>query len=258
MFAVALLLIFSRLRAQQKVAFLLLGAVGLIALINFLPQSLLARYSTTFNLDDKSAARTMGEESAVESSAARMEALRKSIVMTLQNPIFGVGPGNFMVAEAEMAKEKGERPDWLQTHNGYTQVSSETGLPGFILYMCALYTSAGMALRVSRLAARNPRLILVSDAAAFLWITLISMTVATFFGLNLYQFYVPVVLAMIVSAYRIALAESSAAAASGGAALPAAKPGRFVYSRAQAQRTAPPASRSLPQPPALSPDAVNR
>lgn len=67
-------------------------------------------------------------EDARGSSTERWELLRKSIALTLENPLLGIGPGNFEVLSGM----------WHVTHNTYTQVSSEGGLPAFIFYMLIL------------------------------------------------------------------------------------------------------------------------
>jgi O-antigen ligase len=62
------------------------------------------------------------------SSAARRELLILSLKLTATHPIFGVGPGQF-----ESATQT-----WFVTHNTYTQLSSEVGIPGFILFVLIL------------------------------------------------------------------------------------------------------------------------
>ena len=59
---------------------------------------------------------------------ARRTLLMESIRITLQHPIFGVGPGNFQAITES----------WRVTHNTYTELSSETGLPGLGLFLAIL------------------------------------------------------------------------------------------------------------------------
>jgi O-antigen ligase len=62
------------------------------------------------------------------SAEARRRLLIMSLVLTARHPIFGVGPGQFQnVTET-----------WFVTHNAYTQLSSETGLPGIFLFLLIL------------------------------------------------------------------------------------------------------------------------
>lgn len=62
------------------------------------------------------------------SAAARRELLIMSLKLTATHPIFGVGPGQF----------ESFTQTWFLTHNTYTQLSSEVGLPGFILFILIL------------------------------------------------------------------------------------------------------------------------
>jgi O-antigen ligase len=76
---------------------------------------------------------------ATGSAEARFRLLKDSITITLNHPIFGVGPGNFMVEQENLAVARGELGMWHVTHNSYTQVSSEMGIPGLVLYVAFLY-----------------------------------------------------------------------------------------------------------------------
>jgi putative inorganic carbon (hco3(-)) transporter len=62
------------------------------------------------------------------SAEARKELLIKSLAVTATHPLFGVGPGNF----------QSYTRSWLVTHNTYTQLSSECGIPALILFLVLL------------------------------------------------------------------------------------------------------------------------
>ena len=62
------------------------------------------------------------------SAGTRRELLIMSLKLTATHPIFGVGPGQFQSVTQT----------WFLTHNTYTQLSSEVGLPGFILFILIL------------------------------------------------------------------------------------------------------------------------
>jgi hypothetical protein len=59
---------------------------------------------------------------------ARGELLVKSLVTTATHPLFGVGPGQF-------ASYSGL---WRVTHNTYSEISSESGIPALILFLLVL------------------------------------------------------------------------------------------------------------------------
>lgn len=65
------------------------------------------------------------------SLGARKELLKKSIVLSLEHPLFGVGPGNFPVIDTT----------WLVAHNTYTELSAEAGIMALILFLAALRSS---------------------------------------------------------------------------------------------------------------------
>ena len=118
-----------------------LGLVTVALLALFLavtPREILSRYSTIFG-DAQS-----GDDVAVsaqESSMARQYLLQQSLRLTLEHPIFGLGPGIFAVGEARLAEAEGQRAMWHVSHNSYTQVSSEMGIPGLLFYLAALWTT---------------------------------------------------------------------------------------------------------------------
>ena len=67
---------------------------------------------------------TTGDESA----QARTNELKRSVFLAVRNPVFGVGMGNFVFfSDKEHA-----------THNAYTQVASEIGLPATVVYVLFL------------------------------------------------------------------------------------------------------------------------
>lgn len=84
-------------------------------------------------------------ESAEESTEGRLYLVRQSLVLTFENPVFGLGVNNFPYYTG--AKIKGENA-WLGTHNTYTQISSETGIPGFLLLVLFLWAILHHALAV--------------------------------------------------------------------------------------------------------------
>jgi len=116
-------------------------AVGLLfAAPLFLPRSVLVRYALIFSSEGSAEGGDSKQaEFAAGSTEGRSALLKKSLIMTLQNPLVGVGIGRFASASADVAKTAGRRAEWLQSHNLYTQLSSELGLPGIALYLAAVY-----------------------------------------------------------------------------------------------------------------------
>ena len=128
---VILYLIFAS--TKQRVIVIASSFVFLTLAMFFLPQKIRERFTTYFDADSPQALE------AAESAEARRRMLIRGLELTAEHPLFGVGPGEFMDAEAAEAKEVGQRGMWLYTHNSYTELSSETGLTGLALFVLSLF-----------------------------------------------------------------------------------------------------------------------
>ena len=84
---------------------------------------------------------------AEESTRGRQFLLDRAISYTLRYPIFGVGLGNF----ADINGTELARPDaWYSTHNTFTQISSEAGIPALILFLFLLAAVVSHMRQMSR------------------------------------------------------------------------------------------------------------
>jgi probable O-glycosylation ligase (exosortase A-associated) len=90
--------------------------VGLLALRLTGPQ-LMARYATTIS----------ESEQRDGSAESRLDLWRDCIKLTMENPFFGVGPGNFPVLAASLGYTAGK-----QAHSVWMQQAAETGVPGVL------------------------------------------------------------------------------------------------------------------------------
>jgi O-antigen ligase len=145
--AIMVIVTFFLSSGAQRIAICVLVVVGLGCSAVFLPGYLKARYLTIFSPASGPAdAFTQSRlESDIASSEERRELLEQGITITFQHPLFGVGPGCFPWVALNQRRERGWAGPALVSHNTYTQISSETGLPGFILYfgtliLCLKYT----------------------------------------------------------------------------------------------------------------------
>jgi len=62
------------------------------------------------------------------SLAARKALLKKSLMVAIEHPLFGVGPGCFMLVDS----------GWVVAHNSYTELAAEAGIPALILFLMAI------------------------------------------------------------------------------------------------------------------------
>jgi O-antigen ligase len=118
---------------KPKVKVLLLIGAPTLALLAlpFVPSRSIDRFVSLF-------VKSAEDKSAKESAEARQRLLYQSISLSLAHPLFGVGPGQFMENESKIAKASGGKGMWHETHNTYTQISSECGIPALIVYVAAL------------------------------------------------------------------------------------------------------------------------
>ena len=127
------LLTFLRVSSANRLK--LFGAVCVIAVVCYplVPRSLRERYKTVVS-ENKSDETFIAQESKEE----RLQLLMMSLKLTARHPLLGLGPGQFETAAADYAKQNHQFAHWRETHNVYTQVSSEEGLPGLLFYVGAI------------------------------------------------------------------------------------------------------------------------
>jgi O-antigen ligase len=89
------------------------------------------------------------ERDPTGSAQARRRELIRSLEVTAEHPLFGVGPGNFPIVSG----------DWHDTHNTFTQFSAEAGIPALTLFLLMLRRSFRNLRDTKRLAARPGHLL---------------------------------------------------------------------------------------------------
>jgi O-antigen ligase len=233
--------LFIKLSLAGKLKMAALGLLLLPVLISATPGYIRDRYLTMFTTGQvDSAFEAELQRSTVESSQSRWRLFKDSVVTTLSNPIFGVGPGVYVVVSNERSWKEFGKQHWMNPHNTYTQISAETGLPGLAFYLAALFFSfRGTSFPLARRLRNPPAEVQELALAVFcLRLTLGAFSVATFFGTNAYDFFFPTLAGLAVAAERCIRRHAAAAPA------PAARsPWPRIY-RGSASRLAP----SIPGP----------
>lgn len=112
------------------------------------------------------------------SAEARKELLIESVLITAQHPLFGIGAGNFPAYTRS----------WRVTHNTYTQLSCECGIPVLLLFLFLMWR-AFLNLRALRKLPRTPqteemRLYTNALTAAFA-----AYALGAFFGSTAYELF---------------------------------------------------------------------
>ncbi|MDT4895767.1 MAG: hypothetical protein QOH25_844 [Acidobacteriota bacterium] len=152
---------------------ILCGAFMLI----LLPGALVERLASTYGTGGS-------DESALASAVSRQALLLRSIWMSLRHPLLGIGMGNFHTVSIHEQV----------SHNAYTQVSAELGIPALILYVMLMWTALRRLRQIERetLGARHKAHFYY--LAIGLQASLIGYIVSSFFAsvAFLYYLYYPV------------------------------------------------------------------
>jgi O-antigen ligase len=120
---------------KAKKALPILAIGGLLCAVPFLPKQTFDRLVTFFYVPAELQAE-QELQNAIDSTNARLQLHKRAIELTLKHPLLGVGPANFEDGvEAMVQTEEGHRSEWQVAHNGYLQVSAESGLPGLVLFV---------------------------------------------------------------------------------------------------------------------------
>ena len=118
MAAMLAVLLYQLCRVRPVVAAAVVAAS--IAAVPMLPDSFTERMSSIFN----------PEEDPTGSREARKRLLREGYQAFLENPLFGLGAGQFVNYNPEDRQET-----WRETHNAALQVASELGIGGLIVFI---------------------------------------------------------------------------------------------------------------------------
>lgn len=213
---VLIMLVISPGRTKLLISLATLTGVTIAALI--MPSYIRARYFTFFDVDSATAEEFESSRSStghlsdldrlhadMSSAVGRRRLLMTSIKLTFEHPVFGVGPGNFPTAAYDESKEGGHaRNEWLATHNSYTEISSETGFPGLILFLGIIasgFRSLTSVLRRSKDTGVTPDPIAFATAK-YLLLSLTSLSVCIFFLAVGYEFGIYLWVGLAVSLKR--------------------------------------------------------
>jgi len=138
---------------------------------------------------EESDSRTETYESAKLSSEQRQELLIKSLEVTSQHPLFGVGPGNFSVVSGS----------WHVAHNANTEISAEGGIPAFLLYALIFWRAIVNLRDIRKQRNRDKEFHLFSMA---LEASVVAYLVGSFFASIQYQLF-PYCLVAYTTALRL-------------------------------------------------------
>ena len=196
--ALGYLFILFRSHGWNRFVLALTVPLTFFILLVAMPASVGQRLSTMLGGDEA--------KEAVELADARTHLFNKSLEFTWKNPIFGVGLGQFSTAEGLASKKEGQHGVWKDTHNSYTQISSETGIPALIFFLGALVSGYVLVSRIYRQAQVQGHA-LIEKAAFSLMLSFVCFGASAFFLSLAYHFYFPDLMGLAVALALIAKVE---------------------------------------------------
>ena len=213
--AVAIGFYFLRGTLKQRVVLAILMPIAVALLIVVVPRDSLRRIRS-FSLGGPDAPATrietvpLGNESGIslearESSEARQYLLRKSITYALHHPVFGIGPGQFSAYEGSNNRVVGTHGLWHETHNAYTQVASECGIPALLFFLAGI-VSAFRLLGKTRRQALESGQDEIAAAAFYMQLAMAGFCAGIAFLSFAYFFYLPAMLGLAIALARVSSA----------------------------------------------------
>ena len=194
---VLLLLYISRHRVRVLVAITVLAVVGAA----FAPTAILHRLTLLTGEEEIS---SKSDLSAVASQMSRFNLLKRSISETMTHPLLGVGPGQFPVQVMEEAKAKNTWYQYLGTHNSYTQVSSECGIPAFICYFAVIVMCFTLNFKLWRRFRNQPKCADITSLCVALLSGAVVYAVCSFFFHMAYSGTLPLIAGQTLALYLAA------------------------------------------------------
>ena len=159
--------------------------LALIVTIYMAPPVFWQRIATIIDADSAPVDTVQG--SADQSKEERFTLLMRSVTYTLEHPVFGLGLGNFDVANGNDL----DVPDaWIGSHNTYTQISSEAGVPALLLFLVLLGTVLRSMKRVMWLPVEDLSSKELNLMARATFVSLLAFMLGAFFAHKGYDYYV--------------------------------------------------------------------
>jgi hypothetical protein len=171
------------IRGRRRYLLVLAGLVGVV-LWQSSGGMLVGRLKGTFNVNEDTAA-------AYASGQARQQLFWRSIEVTKEHLLFGVGPGNFNAVSGQ----------WHTTHNSLTLMSSEGGVPAFMLYVLILWCAFKNLKATKRLVRGQTESRVLARA---LFASLAGYAVGSLFLSVAYQFFPYILVAYTTALFSIA------------------------------------------------------
>lgn len=172
-----------------------------------LPSQVTARLASVFS--DEPQAETVEDlksrNSSRESAETRMQVLKEGVTYTLEHPIFGLGPGNFVERRNDDYHKRYGHQGYLASHNSYVQVSSEMGIPGLVLFLAILGVMYRVSARIRKKfkTAKSGADLQLKHLAFGMGLMILMLAVFCFFNHIAYDLYIPTMAGLLVAMDRV-------------------------------------------------------
>jgi O-antigen ligase len=193
--AVVILCLLIRASLPQKLLLVVLVGVTAMVALAVLPAMTIHRLSSIFGVKEKE---------ADESAESRMYLFRTSVRFTIEHPVFGVGPDQFLNYEGKTSRAQGSHGNWHETHNAYTQVSSECGVPAFFFFTAAIGSAMLLVMRTYRTAKREGYQEIANGCFCYL-LGMAGYLTALIFLAQAYTFRLPAMVGLAVTLHFAAM-----------------------------------------------------
>lgn len=171
----------------------------------------------TISGDDAAVSGGSVAASAEMSENDRMAVLKRSLDYTLSHPVFGLGMGNVQTVSGNEVR----RPDaWVGSHNTFTEISAEGGIPALALFLALLFTVLRSMKRIGRATFEGPEGSELSLMARATRASLLAFVFAGCFAHVGYEYFLytcPIAVAVGLQQVAARRAELVAPAAAGSA-----------------------------------------
>lgn len=139
------------------------------------------------------------DEKALQSQMERQHLLKASLMYAITHPVFGIGPGRFSDAIWEDGRSEGRHEASLGTHNSYTQLAAECGVPALLLFVAAIFVTFRSSFRLCKATIKDKSQGLVSALAFTCCVMTGSFAIDVFFHHVAYTGNMAMVLGLWVS-----------------------------------------------------------
>lgn len=179
--AAAVLTVMCILFSPKRTQVLMAAVPTVLVLIAVMPSGIVSRLSMLGVGGNSSAVDSIEESKAVDSANERRHLFIQSLKFMVMHPVFGLGPGRFNDAIWENGKKEGVHEASMGTHNTYTQLGAECGIPALAMFVAAIFITIRNSYRVYRATIKDPSLGVLSAIAFMCFVLGVAFSIDIFF-----------------------------------------------------------------------------